>query len=121
MGRKYIWVELCVKIFTYLILCEKLFRKSHVSENWPKIAQNSPKRPKKGPKFKKKTKKPEKASKKPKKARHFKIAKKAQKSPKKPEFFWVYMGIFFIEAVKKSPGIKILSLVIKNTWLFIRF
>ena len=25
----------------------------------------------------------------------------------------VYMGIFFIETVKKSPGIKILSLVIK--------
>ena len=65
MGQKYIWVEFCVKIFTNLILCEKLFRKSHVSENWPKIAQNSPKRPKKCPKFKKKTKKPQKSRKKP--------------------------------------------------------
>ena len=51
MGRKYIWVEFCVKIFTYLILCEKLFWKSHVSENWPKIAQKSPKKPKKCPKL----------------------------------------------------------------------
>ena len=48
----------------------------------------------------------------------------SQKSPKKPEFFWVIQfrivqnelwctwAFFFIEAVKKSPGIKILSLLI---------
>ena len=29
----------------YLIVCEKLFRKSHVSEKWPKIAEKSPKKP----------------------------------------------------------------------------
>ena len=93
MGRKYIWVEFCVKIFTYLILCEKLFRKKSCSENWPK----KPKKAQKMPKIKKKN---EKAPKKPKKARNCKIAKKAR-------FFLghsvqdcskrtlVYMGIFF--------------------------
>ena len=62
MGRKYIWVEFCVKIFTYLILCEKLFRKSHVSEIWPKIAQKNPKN---AQNFKKNRKSPEKAEKSP--------------------------------------------------------
>ena len=98
MGRKYIWVEFCVKIFTYLILCEKLFRKSHVSENWPKIAQKSPKN---AQNLKKKPKKP-------KKARIF-LCHSVQDCSKRT---LVYMGIFFIEEVKKSAGIKILSLVI---------
>ena len=67
-------------------------------------------------------KKTEKAPKKPKKARNFKIAKKAQKSP---NFFGSFrsglfktnfgvQGFFFIAAVKKSPGIKILSLLISH-------
>ena len=112
MDRKYILVEFCVKIFTYLILCANYFGKSHVSENWPKIAQKSPKN---AQNLKKKPKKP---LKKP------EILKKP-KSPKMPEFFWVIQfrivqnelwckwAFFFIEAVKKSPGIKIISLLIR--------
>ena len=87
-----------------------------------KIAKKAPKKPKKAPKSQKKAKifkKTEKAPKKPKKARNFKIAKKAriflghsvQDCSKRT---LVYMGIFFIEAVKKSRGIKILSLVISQ-------
>ena len=63
MGRKYILVELCVKIFTYLIkliFCENYFGISHVSEKWPKIAKKSPKKAKN---LKKKTKKAEKSPK----------------------------------------------------------
>ena len=71
MGRKYIWVEFCVKIFTYLIYVKNYFGKSHVSEKWPKKLK---KKPDKGPKLKKKPKKP-------KKAQNFKRAKKATKSP----------------------------------------
>ena len=51
MGRKYILVEFCVKIFTYLILCEKLFRRK---VTFPK---NDQKKPEKGPKLKKKNEK----------------------------------------------------------------
>ena len=79
MGRKYISVEFCVKIFTYLILCEKLFRKSHVSQKWPKIAEKSPK-----------------------KARIF-VGHSVQDCSKRT---LVYMGIFFTEPVKKSRALK---------------
>ena len=50
MGRKYILAEFCVKIFTYLILCEKLFRKK---SRFRKMAQKSRKKPE----IEKKTKK----------------------------------------------------------------
>ena len=63
MGRKYILVEFCVKIFTYLILCEKLFRKK---SRFRKMAKKKHKKARKRPKIKKK-----------------------RKSRKKPEFFWV--------------------------------
>ena len=88
------------------------------------LTKKTIKKPQKSLKKPQKAKKRPKIFKKPKKARNFKIAKKAQKSPKKPEFFWVIQfrivqnelwctwGFFFIEAVKKSPGIKILSLLI---------
>ena len=111
MGRKYILVEFCVKIFTYLILCEKLFRKSHVSENWLKIAQKSPKN---AQNLKKKTEKAGKTRKKLKKAQNFKVAKKAQKAriflghsvQDCSKRTLLYMGIFFIEAIKKARALK---------------
>ena len=65
------------------------------------IAKKAPKKPqkaKKGRKLKKKTEK----------ARIF-LGHSVQDCSKRT---LVYMGIFFIEAVKKSPGIKILSLLI---------
>ena len=92
-------------------------KKPEKSPKKPKKAQNLEKKRKSPKKSEKAPKKPKKAQKKPKKARNFKIAKKAriflghsvQDCSKRT---LVYMGIFFIEAVKKSPGIKILSLVI---------
>ena len=96
---------------------KKLQKSPKKLQKKPQNSRKKPQKAKKGPKFKKKPKKPEKVPKKPKKARNFKIAKKAriflghsvQDCSKRT---LVYMGIFFIEAVKKSPGIKILSLLI---------
>ena len=82
------------------------FGKSHVSENWSKIAKKARKRPK--------------ILKKTKKAQNFKIVKKTQnfKIGKKARIFsghsvqdcskraLVYMGIFFIEAIKKAWALK---------------
>ena len=68
-------------------------------------------------------KKPQKSTKKPQKT------EKARKIPKKARIFLghslqdcskrtlMYMGIFFIESVKKSTGIKILSLVMSEAYL----
>ena len=85
---------------------ERILMPQNLTKNTIKMPQqNCRKSPKKG------QKKPQKAPKK---------SKKAQKAQKARIFLGhsvqdcskqtlVYMGIFFIEAVKKSPGIKILS------------
>ena len=71
------------------------FGKSHVSEKWPKIAKKAKKRP-------------EKALKKPKKAQNYKRARiflghLVQDSSKQT---LVKMGIFLIEAIKKTRALK---------------
>ena len=84
---------------------ERILMPQNLTKNTIKMPQkNCRKSPKKD------QKKPQKAPKKSKKARIF-LGHSVQDCSKRT---LVYMGIFFIEAIRKSLGIKILSLMMTH-------